>query len=398
MSLKKYEIGKNNILVFTAEFPPIIGGLATCSYGICQGLASFGIDVLVLAPYALKKSLLDYQRIGFKVFRYPKLFLLREILLIPYLIYLVFKFRITRIFCVSWYPCGIIAMLNKWLLGTPYAVQVFGSDILKKDVSKSKLRHQLKRKLFWLMRLVFSNARNIFPMSNYNKQLLQEVGAPIEKIKVVNPGVDIARFSRPVDTTLVTERYNLRGKEIMLTVARLEDYKGQDMVIRSLEKVVKIVPNIVYLIVGEGPDEERLKDIVTSSGLEGYVVFIKNFPQAHDELIQLYASSTLFIMVSREIEKRVEVEGFGIVFLEANACEKPVIGGNSGGIADAIVDGQTGLIVNPLDVDAISNAILRLILDKDYADYLGRTGKKRVNEYFTWDKVAMRIWDSMKDA
>lgn len=384
---------KDNILLLTAEFPPVIGGLATYSFEICKGFISNGIKVVALAPLRGKITS-DYNQNGFKVFRYPNIILLREILLIPFIIYLVLRFRISRILCISWYPCGFIAMFNKFLLGIPYAVVVFGSDIIKKDVSRSRLRHSLKRKFFWLMKLVFRNANNIFPISNFTMQILLDIGAPKEKIRIINPGVNILEFSPTVDTRFVTEKYNLKGKEMILTVGRLEDYKGQDMVISSLKEAVKKVANIVYFIVGAGPDEKRLKDIVASCGLERHVVFLKNV--LPDELVKLYAASSIFVMVSREIEKKVEVEGFGIVFLEANACGKPVIGGNSGGISDAIIDGQTGLIVNPEDVGAISNAILSLLLDKEYAASLGRMGCKRVRENFSWEKVANRVWDSME--
>lgn len=384
---------KENVLVLTAEFPPVIGGLAAYSFGICNGFISNGIKVVALAPLCGKITS-GYNQNGLKVFRYPNIFVLREILLIPFLIYLVIRFRISRILCISWCPCGLVAMFNKFLLGIPYAVMVFGSDIIKKDVSKSKLRHGLKRKFFWLMKLVFRNAKNIFPISNFTMQILLDVGVSQEKIKVINPGVNIQKYSSAVDTRFVVERYNLKGKEVILTAARLEDYKGQDMVISSLKEVIKKVPNIAYLIVGDGPDKKRLKDITVSSGLERYVVFVDN--TLPDELVKFYAASSIFVMVSREMERRVEVEGFGIVFLEANACGKPVIGGNSGGISDAIIDGQTGLIVDPLDVGAISNAILRLLLDKEYAAYLGRMGIERVRENFSWELVARRAWDLMR--
>ena len=386
---------KETILIFTGEYPPVFGGVASYAQGVARGLVAQGKEVTVLAPTVRNQTYTDKESPEIKIYRYINTWFIREMILLPYLIYIVLKRRIRRIYCIAWFPCGVITLFNWWLLRVPYAVKVSGADIFNRDISNSELRHRLKRKLFWLMRLVFKNARKILPNSNYSRGLLEEERAPMEKVQIVNPGVDASFLAPPGDTESVAQKFNLKGKDIILTVARLKDYKGQDMVIQALAKIIMQCPNAVYVIVGNGPDRERLNKIIDSPGLAQHVVFLKDLSQG--EIVALYHLSTVYVMLSRQVEKRVEVEGFGIAFIEASACSKPVIGSTSGGVVDAVIDGVSGLTLDPLDVDTIAAALLRIIQDKEYAVALGRAGYERVKEHLTWPKVALKVWDAIEN-
>jgi phosphatidylinositol alpha-1,6-mannosyltransferase len=146
----------------------------------------------------------------------------------------------------------------------------------------------------------------------------------------------------------------------------------------------------MYLIVGEGPEGKRLRRLVRQLGLEDKVIFVGPIP--YGEVAKYYKLCDVYVMPSKEVRtKHHWFEGFGIVYLEANACGKPVIGGRSGGVGDAVIHGQTGLLVNPYDVKEMSKALQLLLTDRRYASLLGQQGKQRVESDFTWGQVIGKI-------
>jgi len=179
-----------------------------------------------------------------------------------------------------------------------------------------------------------------------------------------------------------------RGR-IILTVGGLVARKGHDMVIRALPRLRQTVPDVMYLIVGDGPYRTQLETLAVALGVQDHVIFVGKVPGEY--LPDIYALSDVFVMPSREQLNVCDVEGFGIVFLEANACGKPVVGGRSGGIPDAIIDGVTGLLVNPHDPEDIANALARLLTDGDLAVRIGRQGRLRVASDFNWARLGRRV-------
>jgi phosphatidylinositol alpha-1,6-mannosyltransferase len=149
------------------------------------------------------------------------------------------------------------------------------------------------------------------------------------------------------------------------------------------------LPEVTYLIVGEGPYRPQLEALAAELNVQDHVVFAGR--QADADLAEVYALSDLFVMASREQLEAKDVEGFGIVYLEAAACEKPVVGGRSGGVPEAVVDGVTGLLVDPLNVDELGEAMRRLLTDSDLATRLGQQGKLRATTEFTWEQAAEQI-------
>ncbi len=186
----------------------------------------------------------------------------------------------------------------------------------------------------------------------------------------------------------LVDKYRLKGRRCILTVARLDDYKGIDKVLNALPRVLKKFPETFYLVVGDGPDKKRLKGLVATLGLIDRVRFAGRVPR--EEVIGLLNICEIFIMATRPIIHRGEVEGFGIVFVEAGALGKPVIGGISGGTVEAIKDGVTGLLVDPESTEDISNALLKLLKDTDFARQLGENGRKRVEGELNWSILGAR--------
>jgi len=161
------------------------------------------------------------------------------------------------------------------------------------------------------------------------------------------------------------------------------------LVISALPRVLQSAPDVVYLIVGSGEDRERLEIIAKEKGVRDKVIFAGDV--SDETLLAIYNLSTLYVMPSREVVDKAMVEGFGISYIEASACGKPVIGGRSGGVGDAVVDEVTGILVNPADVNEISQAIITLLNDNKFAEKLGKQGLERVRKELTWEKIASRL-------
>lgn len=376
-------------LIFTVDYRPyLVSGIATYTYEIAINLHNLGEDIIVLAP-SMKGAREFDKKQNFKTIRFPNILFLRELLLFLYVPFFVKKYRIKNIINIMWFPCGVISLFTYFLFRTPYFVCAMAAEIAENVKVHPSLKHKIRSRLKFLKKLSFIKAKKIFSISSYTKKMLIEQGVDSNKIIIIPGGVNIKDFNPSIDTSEIIKKYNLKNKKIILTVARLDFYKGIDTVIKSLKKIILNIPDIVYIIIGEGPEENNLKKLVKEFGLEENVVFAGVVPQK--DIGQYYSACDLFIMASQEIKESGEIEGFGIVYLEANACGKPVIGGRTGGTIDAIIDGETGILLNPKSEEEISQAIIKLLSDVVYAKRLGENGRKRVENELTWDKIAERI-------
>ena len=175
------------------------------------------------------------------------------------------------------------------------------------------------------------------------------------------------------------------GRKVLLTVARLaasEAYKGVDGVIRALPRIRAAVPGASYVVVGDGDDRARLERLAADTGVADAVSFVGRVSE--EELRAYYARCDAFVMPS-------EREGFGIVFLEAMAFSKPVIAGRHGGAPEVVEEGATGFLVDAGDVERLTACIVELLSDSDLAERLGRAGRRRLEERFTFDHFAKRL-------
>jgi phosphatidylinositol alpha-1,6-mannosyltransferase len=172
---------------------------------------------------------------------------------------------------------------------------------------------------------------------------------------------------------------------MLLTVARLIPHKGQDVVIRAVARLRDEFPNLRYVIVGEGVDETRLRAHVSELHLEGNVIFAGAIPDT--DLPEAYATATIYAGPSR-IDNVINAEGFGISFLEASASGLPVVAGDSGGVRSAVRDGETGIVLPPLDVDAWAETIGDLLRSESRRSALGSAGRRAVETFYNWDRVA----------
>jgi len=203
------------------------------------------------------------------------------------------------------------------------------------------------------------------------------------------PGVDTALFSPDVDGRAVRARYGLTGRPVVVCVSRLMPRKGQDELIQAWPAIRSRVPGAALLLVGSGPDRDRLGRLVSRGGLERDVVFAGAVP--YDDLPAHYAAGDVFAMPCRTRNRGLDVEGLGIVFLEASATGRPVVAGDSGGAPDAVLPGQTGYVVGGQDRAALAERVSELLLDRELAARMGASGRAWVEQTWRWDQVAERF-------
>jgi len=206
---------------------------------------------------------------------------------------------------------------------------------------------------------------------------------------VLNPPVDAQHFRADIAPSAITQKHSLESKWVILTVARLVRVKGIDTVIRALPKVLEAIPNTAYLVIGDGPLRAELEHLAEALGVSDHVVFVGAIDHLSNDLPRYYQTCDVFVMVSRPLPHGREIERFGVAYLEAGACGKPVVAGRGGGVGEAVEDGVTGLLVDPLDVNEIADTIVRVLKDEELARRLGENGRKRAAKQPDWDLLKL---------
>jgi len=207
-------------------------------------------------------------------------------------------------------------------------------------------------------------------------------------VTVLYPGVDTKRFAPTVDGRVVRARYGLGDRPLVVCVSRMVPRKGQDVLVEAMVTVRAHVPEATLLLVGDGPERPALERAAASAPTGAVVI---PGEVASDELPAFFAAADVFAMPCRSRFAGLEVEGLGIVFLEAAACGKPVVAGRSGGAPEAIVDERTGLLVEGREPKAVALAIARLLREPERATGMGAAGRARVEAEFTWERSAATL-------
>jgi phosphatidylinositol alpha-1,6-mannosyltransferase len=204
----------------------------------------------------------------------------------------------------------------------------------------------------------------------------------------IAPGIDVDHFC-PQDSTALRKELKLENKRVIVSVGRLVHRKGQDHLIQALPEILKSVPDAHILMVGQGPYLPHLKKLVARHNLNDHVSFIGRIQYA--QLPQYICAGDIFAMPSRSRFFGLEVEGLGIVYLEASACGLPVIAGSSGGAPDAVLDGVTGFVVDGENNEEIAAAAIRLLNDVDGAKAMGTAGREWIIENWRWEIWSQRF-------
>jgi phosphatidylinositol alpha-1,6-mannosyltransferase len=257
------------------------------------------------------------------------------------------------------------------VLRRPYVVMAYAYEIRAPRMAR-------------ISRVALLGAARVVTISDFSRRAVQAHGVAPDRVAVIHPGAAVGVAETGGPPALADTR------PVVLTVGRLVDaYKGHDMVIRALPLVLARFPDARYVIVGDGSLAGYLRRIAVSVGVEDAVQFAG--AAADVQLDAWYRRCDVFVLASRESAVSGGAEGFGLVLVEAGLRGKPVVAGRSGGIPDAVLHGETGLLVNPLDVADIAGAIVRLLADRPYAARLGEQGRRRAMDELSWERYADRF-------
>jgi phosphatidylinositol alpha-1,6-mannosyltransferase len=205
------------------------------------------------------------------------------------------------------------------------------------------------------------------------------------KLVRIAPGIDTEHFTPRSDAKDLRESLGLGNKKVIVSVGRLVHRKGQDVLIESMPEIIKTIDDVHLLLIGEGPYKQELERRIMNLGLANRVTFVGRVQYA--DLPRYICVGDVFAMPSRSRLAGLEVEGLGIVYLEASACGLPVIGGISGGAPDAVLQGETGFSVDGRSPHEVAEALVRVLADKELAQRLGTRGRQWVIEQWQW-----QIW------
>ena len=290
-------------------------------------------------------------------------------------------------------PAGYVA---RWLharRGLPYGLIVYGLDVQR--LARQARSSRLKRRL---ARAIIGSAGGTVAISSWTAARFRELACGLgleraaEGVRLIPPGVDAARFRPGLPTAAVRERYGLDARPWLLTVARLVPHKGIDLGINVLRCLRREGIEAGYAVVGEGPEREALVGLAGAFGLAARVRLLGAVPDA--DLPGLYNSAAAYLGLSREAG--LEVEGFGLSFLEAAASGLPVVAGQGGGTADAVANGITGYLVDTASEASATMVVRQLLQDSSRARVMGRAGRARVERDFAWGRVVRDLEEAAR--
>ncbi|MGV8056428.1 MAG: glycosyltransferase family 4 protein [Smithellaceae bacterium] len=275
----------------------------------------------------------------------------------------------------------LAAYINQCLTQTKYILFLHGEEIPQIELRSNGLL----RFLFVRAYASFCNSENTARKESWF------IERDRLRVHIITPGVE-DRFFEDDDASDIIEKYNLHSQRVLYTIARLDERKGHDMVIKALPLVLTRHPNVSYLIGGVGPRLEYLKALASSVGVKNHVYFLGLVPE--ECMLAYHKAGEVFVHPNRTLPGG-DSEGFGIVFLEANAAGNPVIGGRSGGAVNAVEDGLTGLLVNPENPRDIAEKIDYLLSHDDEARRMGGNGRERAWKCFRWSAISLRFEQAM---
>ena len=292
-------------------------------------------------------------------------------------------------------PAGYVAAWTHARTGLPYAIYVHGKDVMKEErkTARSPRSRWTARRLLGGADAIIANSR---ATAERTEGLLMGLGVdPAGRVHVVHPGTDPSRFRPDAPGADAWRReLDLEDRRALLSVSRLMARKGVDTALDAFARIAPAHPDLVYVVAGDGPERSRLEGLAAELGVVNRVRFLGEVDD--DRLPGLYATADLFVLPVREEPEDDEVEGFGIVFCEAAASALPIVAGDSGGVADAVRDGETAFLVPPRDAVATAAALSRLLEDDDLLRRMGRAGRRSVETYYNWDRAAAEVWEVLE--
>ncbi len=369
-------------LLVTNDYPPRVGGIQRTLEALVRCLPPD--RVAVLCPNAEGGEAFD-EAAPYVVYRQPEGFLWPLPGVRRRLHEAVGSFGAEVVLFGAVYP---LALLGPSLAetGTPYLAAAHGFEYW---LSIAPGTHALVRR-------ATSRAVRVPVMcSGFIARVVRTAVPDDVPVSVMYPGADLEAFRPDLPYEDLTELHGVADRPLIICVSRLVARKGQDVLIRAMPQIRRDVPDASLLIVGEGPDRDRLARLAADAP-DGSVAFAGQVSEG--DLPRYYRAGNVFAMPCRSRLGGLEVEGWGNVFLEAAACARPVVVGDSGGARESLVPGETGLLVNGSDVAEVADAVASLLADPQRADAMGRAGRERVERAFGWSRAAEQLAGWLREA
>jgi phosphatidyl-myo-inositol dimannoside synthase len=369
-------------LLVTNDFPPRVGGIERTLGALVRELPADRIAVL--CPSRDGAQAFDTAA-HYEIFRQPERFLWprREI-----------ARRVEA--AVAGSGAEVV------LFGATYPLGLLGPQLAKRRTPYLAAAHGFE---YWLslapgahtlMRRATSRAARVPVMcSEFIARVVRTAVPDRVPVSVMYPGTDVDAFHPDLPFEDVRARHGVTDRPLVVCVSRLVPRKGQDVLIRGMREVTRRMPDAALLIVGGGPYRGRLESLA-SEAPAGSVVFAGQVSET--ELPRYYRAGDVFAMPCRTRRGGLEVEGWGNVFIEAAACGRPVVVGDSGGAREALIDGATGLLVDGTEVGAVADTVVSLLEDPDRARAMGAAGRARVERHFTWARAAEQLSGWLREA
>ena len=349
-------------LIVTKTFPPEIGGMQNLMWGLANELSK-NFMIKVFADYLEGHKNFDEQ-VSFSIERVGGIKLLRKYRKAQLINEFIKENKIEGIIADHWKSLELLKTSKKKIC------LIHGKEINHKKGTSSNKR----------VLEVLNNVETIIANSEYTKNLAISLGVQQDKITVINPGVDRVQ---ELDKKNLDKVENLLKHKIprLITVSRFDKRKNHEKIIMSLRNLKQLYPDIVYICIGYGDEEENIRKLVAELSLQGQVMFFKDI--SNDLKNSLIAKSNIFVMPS--IIYKNSVEGFGIAYVEAAQYGVPSLGGKDGGASDAIEHEKTGLICDGNELDEVYSSINSMLENNKYIEY-GKAAKEN-SVKFEWNKI-----------
>ncbi|MEM5947471.1 glycosyltransferase family 4 protein [Spirochaetia bacterium 38H-sp] len=368
------------ILMISYEFPPVVsGGIGKLTYDKYQAYKESGHDIVLIAP-------VSHNRKKGQLYIPAKGNILKFFLTFFYSFFSVMIRKPDIIYALSGTYVGFVSFIISKIFSIPYVVLAHGNEFIR-FYNKSDIRKVLN--------IIYNNSLIVLAVSSFTKKLLIDFGVDKNKIEVVNNYIDSDNWIVPAANQIVEvrEKYDLKPQDfVLITVSRLDKRKGHDKIIKALALMILNFPEfrgrIKYIIVGNGKEYDRLKNMVCECNLNDSVLFFGYVP--YRDLSLLYAISDLFVMPSSFLRNDGSVEGFGLSYIEAAIYGLPSVAGIESGAIDIIDDDKTGFLVNPDDIYKIQEVLLYCVKNKERVKDMGVAARNSVLSRFSKDKLYPR--------
>ncbi|MBI1314228.1 glycosyltransferase [bacterium] len=283
--------------------------------------------------------------------------------------------QISTLHCGRCLPEGWLAFLLKKLCGVPYVSFVHGEDVESASTS---------RELTWMAQRILSNADFLIANSQNSANLLiDNWNVDASRIRVLHPGVDASRFVPADRDEAVRESLGWKDRTVVLTVGRLQKRKGHDVMIRALPTIKAAVPDILFAVIGDGDERANIEQLTAEHGVGNHVQLLGEVDDA--TMISCYQQCDLFALPNRQVGR--DIEGFGMVLVEAQSCGRPVLAGASGGTRETMCLGETGIVVPCEEPQRLASELISLLCDRDRLGAMGRAARPWVVANLDWNAL-----------